>query len=251
MSNNKYIIISAILLLDYCILQKRSILIDQSVNSKTVPSEVSYIFYTLFYKLALESLFVSKIINLIFNFIIISIVLFCFYKKLGLILVSLITSLILCNVYFIMSITDFWNSIILNLLINQAAKFYYLYCAFFLSFLLIMFIFIKNENKLLTNIFMFKLFMIINILQFFRYIKNYEYKLNLKNIKILISSLYKDSNEQNIEIELVYILNYSHLYKYISKTYFSDMFFLKQIIQFYINIFKMKIVKNNEVQLCH
>lgn len=84
-------------------------IIDDEFNTPRVPGGAYYIFYTLFYKLASESLLGAKIINLIFNLIIISIFLFWFYKRFGLTILSFIAPLILCNGYFIISITDFWN----------------------------------------------------------------------------------------------------------------------------------------------
>lgn len=83
--------------------------IDEEYTTARVPGGAYYIIYTLFYKLASESLLGAKIINLIFNLIIISIFLFWFYKRFGLMIVSFIAPLILCNGYFVMAITDFWN----------------------------------------------------------------------------------------------------------------------------------------------
>ena len=83
--------------------------VNEELTTPRVPGGAYYIFYTLFYKLSGESLFGAKVINLIFNLIIISIFLFWFYKKFGLMSAALITPLILCNGYFVMAITDFWN----------------------------------------------------------------------------------------------------------------------------------------------
>ncbi len=83
--------------------------INEELTTPRVPGGAYYIFYTLFYKLAQENLLGAKIINFIFNLIIISIFLFWFYKKFGLTTLSFITPLILCNGYFVMAITDFWN----------------------------------------------------------------------------------------------------------------------------------------------
>ncbi|WP_252832398.1 hypothetical protein [Brachyspira pilosicoli] len=83
--------------------------IDEEYTTPRVPGGAYYIFYTLFYKLSGEKLLGAKIINLIFNLIIISIFLFWFYKKFGLISVAFISPLILCNGYFILSIVNFWN----------------------------------------------------------------------------------------------------------------------------------------------
>ena len=84
-------------------------IVNGEFTTPRVPGGAYYIFYTLFYKLASESLLGAKIINFIFNLIIISIFLFWFYKRFGLMIVSLIASLILCNGYFVIAIIDFWN----------------------------------------------------------------------------------------------------------------------------------------------
>ncbi len=84
-------------------------IIDDEFNTPRVPGGAYYIFYTLFYKLASENLLGAKIINFIFNLIIISIFLFWFYKRFGLMIVSLMAPLILCNGYFVIAIIDFWN----------------------------------------------------------------------------------------------------------------------------------------------
>ncbi|WP_297285352.1 hypothetical protein [uncultured Brachyspira sp.] len=149
MGYNKYIIIPVFLLvsavivnflIDYYIMPKRFLRTDQAqhfydmkqwydsnklptTSARLVPSEIVneanniprvpggayYIFYTLFYKLSGENYFISRIINLIFNLIIIYLFLFWFYKRFGIILSSFIASLILCNVYIILAISDFLN----------------------------------------------------------------------------------------------------------------------------------------------
>ena len=149
MRHNKYIIIPVFLLvsavivnflIDYYIMPKRFLRTDQAqhfydmkqwydsnklptTSARLVPSEIVneanniprvpggayYIFYTLFYKLSGENYFISRIINLIFNLIIIYLFLFWFYKRFGIILSSFIASLILCNVYIILAISDFLN----------------------------------------------------------------------------------------------------------------------------------------------
>ncbi|MEI0611636.1 hypothetical protein [Brachyspira pilosicoli] len=83
--------------------------VNDELTTPRVPGGAYYIFYTLFYRLSGETLLGAKIINLIFNLLIISIFLFWCYKKFGLIIVSFITPLILCNGYFVMATTDFWN----------------------------------------------------------------------------------------------------------------------------------------------
>ena len=84
-------------------------IVNEEFTTPRVPGGAYYIFYTLFYKLAGESLLSARIVNFIFNLIIISIFLFWFYKKFGLMITSFITPLILCNGYFVIAITDFWN----------------------------------------------------------------------------------------------------------------------------------------------
>lgn len=84
--------------------------VNDELTTPRVPGGAYYIFYTLFYRLSGETLLGAKIINLIFNLLIISIFLFWFYKKFGLMILSFITPLILCNGYFVMATTDFWNT---------------------------------------------------------------------------------------------------------------------------------------------
>ncbi|AFR70397.1 MFS_1 multi-domain protein [Brachyspira pilosicoli B2904] len=114
--------------------------IDEEYTTARVPGGAYYIFYTLFYKLSSESLLGAKIINLIFNLIIIFIFLFWFYKRFGLMIVSFIAPLILCNGYFVMAITDFWNP-------NLSLIF-----GFLLFILLFEYIDITNENNKRRNI---------------------------------------------------------------------------------------------------
>lgn len=83
--------------------------VNEELTTPRVPGGAYYIFYTLFYKLSGESLLGARIINFIFNLLIISIFLFWLYKKFGFFILGFITPLILCNGYFIIAITDFWN----------------------------------------------------------------------------------------------------------------------------------------------
>ncbi|MCZ9893070.1 hypothetical protein OFR29_12375 [Brachyspira hyodysenteriae] len=57
--------------------------VNEEFTTPRVPGGAYYIFYTLFYKLAGESLLSARIINFIFNLLIISIFLFWLYKKFG------------------------------------------------------------------------------------------------------------------------------------------------------------------------
>lgn len=84
-------------------------IINGEFTTPRVPGGAYYIFYTLFYKLANENLVKARIINFIFNFIILSIFLIWFYKKFDIFITSIISALILCNPYIILAITDFWN----------------------------------------------------------------------------------------------------------------------------------------------
>ena len=86
-----------------------SSIIDGEFTTPRVPGGAYYIFYTLFYKLANDSLIKARIINLIFSFFILSLFLIWLYKKFGIFIASIMTALVLCNPYVIMSITDFWN----------------------------------------------------------------------------------------------------------------------------------------------
>ena len=115
-------------------------IVDEYNTTPKIPGGAYYIFYTLFYKFASESLLGAKIINLIFSLIIISIFLFWVYKKFGLMTLSFITPLILCNGYFVMAITDFWNP-------NLSLIF-----GFLLFILLFEYIDITNENNKRRNI---------------------------------------------------------------------------------------------------
>ncbi|MEI0603165.1 hypothetical protein R4K55_02995 [Brachyspira alvinipulli] len=83
--------------------------VSDEFTTPRVPGGAYYIFYILFYKLSSENLFVARVINFLFNLVIIYIFLFWFYKKFGLIVLSFITPLILCNGYFVLAVTDFWN----------------------------------------------------------------------------------------------------------------------------------------------
>ena len=417
-------------------------IIDDEFTTPRVPGGAYYIFYTLFYKLASESLLGAKIINFIFNLIIISIFLFWFYKRFGLMIVSLIASLILCNGYFVIAIIDFWNpnlslifsfllfiflfeyideneendkrrnivgisaimifpilaimaqghffvffslvptiiiyliiklrrtlkyikffsigiflsfleylpyliseiqtdfvnlnmifntrssftkfpfpqiqsifvfptnemstfygskmisiikfwnmyplkflgllflfisiifaficllrsiyfsfnknyivnsdnekiiiemmrifllfipiTIIGNILAGQFAKIHYFYQIFSFSFLPIILFFVQKESKLRINKFLFTSFLLIilNIIvmtiQIVTYIKNYDEPFSFKNIETIISSLYNDSNNNDVKVELVYDANYNYLYRDIAKVYFPEYVF-KQV----------------------
>ncbi|PTY40929.1 hypothetical protein [Brachyspira hampsonii] len=83
--------------------------VNDEYTTPRVPGGAYYIFYTLFYKLSGESFLGAKIINYIFNLIIIFIFLFWFYKRFGFFVLGFITPLILCNGYFVIAVTDFWN----------------------------------------------------------------------------------------------------------------------------------------------
>lgn len=78
-------------------------------TSPKVPGGFYYIIYTLFYSIGGENLFNAKIINLIFNLIILFIFMFWIFKRFGLFIVSIMSSIIMLNGYLIMAMTDFWN----------------------------------------------------------------------------------------------------------------------------------------------
>ncbi|WP_297276635.1 hypothetical protein [uncultured Brachyspira sp.] len=84
-------------------------IVNNADNIPRVPGGAYYILYTLFYKLSGENYFITRIINLIFNLIIIYLFLFWFYKRFGIMNTSFIASLILCNVYMVLAISDFLN----------------------------------------------------------------------------------------------------------------------------------------------
>lgn len=115
-----------------------------------VPGGVYYIFYTLFYKLGGENLSNARLINLIFSLFILAIFLIWFYKKFGLFLTSVITALLLCNPYIMMTLTNFWNPNITLLF----------------SFLLFIFLFeyINNDNQKIKKISAALLFPILAIM---------------------------------------------------------------------------------------
>ncbi|PCG21148.1 hypothetical protein [Brachyspira sp. G79] len=78
-------------------------------TSPKVPGGFYYILYILFYSIGGENLFNAKIINLIFNLIILFIFMFWIYKRFGLFIASLMSPIIMINGYLIMAMTDFWN----------------------------------------------------------------------------------------------------------------------------------------------
>ena len=118
--------------------------VNEELTTPRVPGGAYYIFYTLFYKLSGESLLGARIINFIFNLLIISIFLFWLYKKFGFFILGFITPLILCNGYFIIAITDFWNPSLVLIL------------SFITYILFYEYIGNKNENiKKLSAVFLF------------------------------------------------------------------------------------------------
>ena len=78
-------------------------------TSPKVPGGFYYILYTLFYSIGGENLFNAKIINLIFNLIMLFIFIFWIYKRFGLFILSVMSPIIMLNGYLIMAMTDFWN----------------------------------------------------------------------------------------------------------------------------------------------
>lgn len=113
-------------------------IINGEFTTPRVPGGVYYIFYTLFYKLANENLVKARIINFIFNFIILSIFLIWIYKKFGIFITSIMSALVLCNPYIILGVTDFWNP-------NITLIFSFLFFIF-------LFEYINNDNKKIKQI---------------------------------------------------------------------------------------------------
>lgn len=74
-------------------------------TSPKVPGGFYYILYILFYSIGNN----AKIINLIFNLIILFIFMFWMYKKFGIFILAMMTPIIMLNGYLIMAMTDFWN----------------------------------------------------------------------------------------------------------------------------------------------
>ena len=112
--------------------------INEELTIPRVPGGIYYIFYTLFYKLGGENLSNARFINLIFSLFILSIFLIWFYKKFGLFLTSIVTTLLLCNPYIIMALTNFWNP-------NITLLFSFLFFIF-------LFEYINNENQKVKKI---------------------------------------------------------------------------------------------------
>ncbi|WP_157150192.1 hypothetical protein [Brachyspira sp. SAP_772] len=113
-------------------------IINGEITTPRVPGGAYYIFYTLFYKLSNENLLNARIINLIFNLIILIVFLFWFYRKFGIFITSIMSALILCNPYVILAITDFWNP-------NITLIFSFLFFIF-------LFEYINNDNKKIKQI---------------------------------------------------------------------------------------------------
>lgn len=84
-------------------------IIDDYDTTPHVPGGLYYILYTAFYKMSGNSFYFARLINLFFSFIIVSIFLVWIYKKFGIFICSVISSLVLTNGYLILAVTDFWN----------------------------------------------------------------------------------------------------------------------------------------------
>lgn len=124
--------------------------VNDELTTPRVPGGAYYIFYTLFYKLASESLMGAKIINCIFSLLLISIFLIWVYKKFGVFITSILTPLIICNGYFVMASTDFWNPNITLL--------------FSFIFLIFLFEYIENSNEVITKVSAVLIFPILAIM---------------------------------------------------------------------------------------
>ena len=84
-------------------------IVDDYDSTPHVPGGIYYILYTAFYKMSGNSFYFARLINLFFSLIIVSIFLVWVYKKFGLFICSVISSLVLTNGYLILAVTDFWN----------------------------------------------------------------------------------------------------------------------------------------------
>ena len=84
-------------------------IVDEYNTTPKVPGGAYYIFYSLFYKLSNNDLFISKVINYIFNLAIILLFLFWVYKRFNILVFSIMTLLLLSNPFLLSSIVDYWN----------------------------------------------------------------------------------------------------------------------------------------------
>lgn len=84
-------------------------IVDDYDSTPHVPGGIYYILYTAFYKMSGNSFYFARLINLFFSLIIVCIFLVWVYKKFGLFICSVISSLVLTNGYLILAVTDFWN----------------------------------------------------------------------------------------------------------------------------------------------
>lgn len=84
-------------------------IVDDYDVTPHVPGGAYYILYTAFYKITGNSFYFARLVNLFFSLIIVCIFFVWVYKKFGIFILSLMSSLILTNGYLILAITDFWN----------------------------------------------------------------------------------------------------------------------------------------------
>ena len=62
-------------------------------------------------------------------------------------------------------------------------------------------------------------------LQITTYIKNYEEPYSFNNIRTIITSLYNDSKNNDVKVDLMYSSNYNYIYRDIAKIYFKYSIF--------------------------
>lgn len=84
-------------------------IIDEYLTTPKVPGGAYYILYSVCYKLSKENFLVAKVINLLFNSIIVFIFLVWFYKRFGIFTSAMFSPILLCNPYLISANIDFWN----------------------------------------------------------------------------------------------------------------------------------------------
>ena len=84
-------------------------IIDEYNTTPKIPGGAYYILYSTFYKLSNNDLFISKVINYIFNLAIILLFLFWVCKRFNILVFSIMTLLLFSNPFLLSSIVDYWN----------------------------------------------------------------------------------------------------------------------------------------------
>ena len=83
--------------------------IDEASTTPRIPGGIYYILYKFFFNIAQENFINTKIINYIFNVLIIFIFLFWVYKRFNILVFHFLMMILLINPFLISSIIDFWN----------------------------------------------------------------------------------------------------------------------------------------------